>query len=208
MNSHVRHQNPNVPPHCVRCGTPFGNFATCEDAHVCEDCMDRVRQGKDATTRAAKEALIRKKRAASMQTGTLCTELTEWSPQKVSADAVKHRLELLSPLGVDCVASALELEREIGASDPLEAMLAHQMAAVHTAAMQAFDKAFFRDEPEARAKLLNVAARLLDTYQRGLLTLHRLRSDGVQNIHVHHVHVADGGQAIVGAVRGVGGETK
>lgn len=208
MKSQIRDRRPHVLPRCARCGTTSGKLTMCEDAHACEDCMDRVRQGKDETTRVAKNTLIRKQGAAPTQTGTVSAGLTEYSAEKVSADAVAHRLQLLTPLGVDCVASALELEEGIGAKDPLESMLAHQMATVHTAAMQVFDKAFFQNEPEARARLLNVAARLLDTYQRGLLAIHRLRSGGVQNIHVHHVHVADGGQAIVGAVRGVGGDAK
>jgi hypothetical protein len=46
--------------------------------------------------------------------------------------------------------------------------------------------------------LLNLACRMMETYQRGLLTLQRLRSRGERNVVVQLVTVADGGQAIIG----------
>ena len=197
-----------APPRCVKCGTTGEKLMRCEDAPICDPCLDTICHGKDETTHAAKQALFPKRKATYAPDGTLVPSVPALGMAQVVADATAHRLSLLTPLGVDCVASAMEAEQAIGPRDSLEGMLAHQMAAVHTAAMQALDKAFFRDEPEARAKLLNAAARLLETYQRGLLTLHRIRSDGVQNIHVHHVHVGEGGQAIVGSVHGPGGSAK
>jgi hypothetical protein len=50
-------------------------------------------------------------------------------------------------------------------------------------------------------RMANTAARLMDAYQRGLLTLDRLRNGGRQMVTVQHVNVAAGGQAVVaGAV--------
>jgi hypothetical protein len=40
----------------------------------------------------------------------------------------------------------------------------------------------------------------MTAYQQGLLTLRKLRLGGYQRISVQHVHVSDGGQAIVGDV--------
>jgi hypothetical protein len=52
------------------------------------------------------------------------------------------------------------------------------------------------------------AARLMDSYQRGLLTLDRLRNGGRQVVTVQHVKVEGGGQAIVaGEVRAGGKRT-
>ena len=49
-------------------------------------------------------------------------------------------------------------------------------------------------------KRLNTAARCMTAYQQGLLTLRKLRVGGHQRISVQHVHVSEGGQAIVGDV--------
>jgi hypothetical protein len=46
-------------------------------------------------------------------------------------------------------------------------------------------------------RLMNASARMMDTYQRGLLTLERIRSGGRQTVVVQHVNVADGGQAMI-----------
>ena len=88
-------------------------------------------------------------------------------------------------------------------------MLVHQLAAAHRMAMKftadAQDeligyKNFGHRTPHRSieaARMANVAARLLDTYQRGLLTLDKLRNGGRQMVTVQHVTVADGGKAIV-----------
>ena len=53
--------------------------------------------------------------------------------------------------------------------------------------------------------------RLAAAYQSGLLALQRVRSGGKQVVTVQHVHVADGGQAVVAAKlggKGTGGEIR
>ena len=47
------------------------------------------------------------------------------------------------------------------------------------------------------ARLANTSARLMKTYQRSILTLARFRNGGRQTVTVKHVHVNQGGQAIV-----------
>ena len=47
----------------------------------------------------------------------------------------------------------------------------------------------------------------METFQRGLLTLQRLRTNGEQRIIIQHVTVANGGQAVIGDVK-VGGTKK
>lgn len=53
---------------------------------------------------------------------------------------------------------------------------------------------------EQAVKVVNAAARLMDTYQRGLATLAKIRKGGRQKVTVEHVRVNAGGQAIVGNV--------
>ena len=55
------------------------------------------------------------------------------------------------------------------------------------------------------ARLINASARMFDSFQRGALTLHRLRNSGRQTMVVQHVHISDGGQAVVaGQMKGRG----
>jgi hypothetical protein len=95
---------------------------------------------------------------------------------------------------------ALDAANTIQAENSLERMLVHQLAVAHKTALEVLDKAFFLNDPLERARLTNLSARLMDTFQRGLLTLQRLRTGGDQTIVVRQVTVTEGGQAIVGNV--------
>jgi hypothetical protein len=120
-------------------------------------------------------------------------------PDWVELYASRERIELLSKaqafnLGADAADS-------IKAQDSTEKMLAHQMAAAHRAALDLLGKSAEQRNTVEQARLANTAARLMDTYQRAMLTLKRYRSDGRQIVTVQHVKVADGGQAVItGAV--------
>ena len=64
-------------------------------------------------------------------------------------------------------------------------------------------------QPREMARLTNAAARLIDAYQSGCLTLQKLKTKGTQRVVVQHqqVHVGDGGQAVVaGRIEGGGAE--
>ena len=50
-------------------------------------------------------------------------------------------------------------------------------------------------------KYVNAAARLMDTYREGMVAIHRVKAGGRQTVTVQHVHVSDGGRAVIGAVR-------
>ena len=84
-------------------------------------------------------------------------------------------------------------------------MLAHQLAAAHKAALDLLAKSAAQHDTVERARLANTAARLMSTFQQGLLTLQRLRSGGQQLVTVQHVHISDGGQAALINVQ-TGGE--
>jgi hypothetical protein len=127
-------------------------------------------------------------------------------PNVAALEASAHRLELLDRMGLDCAAMALDAADSIRAENSLERMLAHQLAAAHKAALQQIDKATFAADTGDKLRLLNAAARMMGTFQNGLLTLHRIRSNGDQRITIQHVTVADGGQAVIGAVNRGGGD--
>ncbi len=122
------------------------------------------------------------------------------APDAVALDASAHRLELLDRLGTDCAAMALDAADSIQAENTMERMLAHQLAVAYMAALQMINKAVLHRDTVESARLINAAGRMMNTYQQGLLTLQRLRSNGEQHITVKHVTVVKGGQAIVGTV--------
>ena len=56
-------------------------------------------------------------------------------------------------------------------------------------------------DPALAIKRLHVSARMMAMAQQGVTTLQRMKAGGVQSIVVQHVHVAAGGQAVVGNLR-------
>jgi hypothetical protein len=86
--------------------------------------------------------------------------------------------------------------------DEIEAALAVQMAATHTAAMAVLAKLDVAFATERRvAAFGSAAARLMRAYATQVEVLRRLRSGGQQFVRVEHVHVSDGGQAVIGNVK-------
>jgi hypothetical protein len=81
----------------------------------------------------------------------------------------------------------------------LEGMLAAQLIACHSAAMECNRRAMNSQLP-ARDYHLNQANKLSRTYATILESLNKHRGKGQQKVTVEHVHVHQGGQAIVGHV--------
>jgi hypothetical protein len=97
--------------------------------------------------------------------------------------------------------SSLEAMAGIAPKDETEGMLAAQMVACHHAAMECFRRAMMSDVSfESRKLNLNFASKLTRTYALHLETLDKHRGKGQQKVTVEHVHVHQGGQAIVGTV--------
>lgn len=126
------------------------------------------------------------------------------APGVAALDASAHRLQLLAHPGLDCTALALDASDSIKAENSLEKMLAHQLAVAHKAAMEITAKATFEPDSIEKARLLKLAVRMMEVFQRGLLVVQRLRTNGDQRITVQYINVADGGQAVVGDMK-VGG---
>jgi hypothetical protein len=89
----------------------------------------------------------------------------------------------------------------IGPTDELEGMLAAQLLASHNAAMECYRRAMIPEQTfDGRRENLAQANKLSRTYGLLLDSLNRHRGKGQQKVTVEHVHVHQGGQAIVGAV--------
>jgi hypothetical protein len=141
---------------------------------------------------------------------------TVTNPDYVTVDASRDRLELAQRGGV--LELALDAADTVDAKNSLEKMLVHQMSVLHrqimklTARMDDLELQFPRQESskernEQICRLASTVARLTASYQSGFLALQRVRSGGRQVVTVQHVHVGEGGQAVVagkiGSRRGV-----
>lgn len=93
---------------------------------------------------------------------------------------------------------------EIAPRDALETMLATQMTATHLAAirhLEMLSRVETIPQLEAQERAAN---KLLRTFTSQMEALRKYRSDGRQKVDVRHVHVSEGGQAIIGAVEAQG----
>jgi hypothetical protein len=93
--------------------------------------------------------------------------------------------------------------RAFAVADEIEGMLAAQAMAAHHAAMECSRRAMVPDQPfEAAQGLRKAAANASRTFVELLSALDRKRGKGGQQVvRVEHVHIHQGGQAIVGNVR-------
>jgi hypothetical protein len=86
--------------------------------------------------------------------------------------------------------------------DEIEGALAVQMDCTHTAAMAILAKLDIAFATERRiAAFGSAAARLMRAYAMQVEVLRRLRHGEHQVVRVEHVHVNDGGQAVIGNVK-------
>jgi hypothetical protein len=104
--------------------------------------------------------------------------------------------------------AALAAMVSVGPRDELEGMLAAQMVATHSAAMECYRRAMISEQTlEGRSENLKHAAKLSRVYADQIEALARYRGKGQQTVRVEHVTVNAGGQAIVGNVTGGTGAT-
>jgi hypothetical protein len=109
------------------------------------------------------------------------------------------------------------LAEKVEARNPLEQTLCHQLTVAHTLALRLAEKAgaqldlvtnrsapVVRQEAMAEAiRLTAVVARMMETFQRGVLALERLQKGGQQVVVVQHVNVSGDAKAVVaGSVEG------
>ena len=136
--------------------------------------------------------------------------------ERLELEAAQDRFDLAE--GAGCLALAIDTAEAVGVESCLDKMLAHQLACAHQLAMKLAGRAAthvnnaahdgfgpkrrsYHSDEAVRAAV--ASARMMDAFQKGLLTLHRIRSGGNQNIVVTHLTATQGGQVLVaGKVRG------
>ncbi len=89
--------------------------------------------------------------------------------------------------------------------DEFEGQLIAQLVVLHEHAMEWLGKAMRTDRVDFSNVYLNGASKLLTRHHETLEALLKYRRKGEQRVHVEHVHVHGGGQAIVGNVTTGGG---
>lgn len=130
------------------------------------------------------------------------------SPTVTALEASAHRTDLLTMVGNDVAAMALDAADTIQAGNSVEKMLAHQMAAIHNAAMRMLHRANLTDDPALAVKTMNAAMKGFATFLGGINALRQMRGNQQQHIVVQHVNVSAGGQAVVGSVNTRGGQSE
>jgi hypothetical protein len=96
----------------------------------------------------------------------------------------------------------LAVVKGVEPKDQVEAMLAAQMAAVHNATMSFARRLAHVENINQQDSAERAFNRLARTFAAQVESLKRYRTGGEQKVTVQHVTVNDGGQAIVGNVKG------
>ena len=97
--------------------------------------------------------------------------------------------------------AAVDLLNSLKPDSGAEMMLAEQMVGIHLAAIECLRRAMMQTiSPDRRDAELSHAQRLTGVYARQLAALDKHRGKSEQKVTVEHVHVAAGGQAIVGNI--------
>lgn len=105
--------------------------------------------------------------------------------------------------------NALSILDGIQPQDEIEGMLAVQMIGVHNMAMITLARAILSNQTiEGKQANVNQSTKMLRTYIAQMEAIKKYRTGGQQKMVVEHVHVNEGGQAIVGTVNQGGGGNK
>jgi hypothetical protein len=110
-----------------------------------------------------------------------------------------------NPPSEEDINRALAAVTGVGARDEVEGMLATQMVATHCAAITLLRRLKATETIPQQDSAGNLVTKLLRTYTAQVEALNRYRGKGQQKVTVEHVHVHQGGQAIVGTVTQGGG---
>lgn len=126
------------------------------------------------------------------------------------ADGLLTQLAHVSRTGKDLTTRELNIMvatvHAIEPRDPVEALLAAQMAAVHQATMVAARRLNHVDMIDQQDSASNMLNKLARTFTTQIEALKRYRSTGEQNVRVTHQHVSvTANQAVVGVNQGGGG---
>ena len=104
---------------------------------------------------------------------------------------------------------ALPLLAAIAPRDELEGMLAIQMVSIHTMSMEMMRRSMLSSQPfNGVDSGVNRVAKLTRTFIAQIEALNKHRGKGQQKMTIEHVHINEGGQAVIGHVAGGGDEKK
>ena len=116
------------------------------------------------------------------------------------------KIEILLPKYYN---ASLAILQGISPEDEIEGMLAVQMIGVHNLAMETLKRAMISDQTfEGKEANVNQASKALRIFVSQMEALKKYRTGGQQKMIVEHVHVNDGGQAVIGDVSRGGGDDK
>ena len=123
------------------------------------------------------------------------------APDAAALDASANRLELVTMVGTNVAAMAVDAAQTVGASNSIEKMYCHQLAVLHNTSMQMMSKAALETDPVTSMKMMNIGIRAAEVFQRGSVNIRKLRGASQQVMRIEHIHIAPGAQAIVGPVQ-------
>ncbi len=129
--------------------------------------------------------------------GTVSPEFASRTAADV-CDIVRDRGEQMP--APDKINAGIAAVAGIEPQNEYEAMLAVQMVGTHSVAMDMLSRAKQASTTDAVERYGTLATKMLRTYTAQLEALSKLRRGGAQKVTVEHVHVYEGGQAIVGNV--------
>src|SRR6185436_19260433 len=123
----------------------------------------------------------------------------------VNASLLQLQAAARSPFGTISethINAALAMIEAAAPKDEIEGALAVQMACTHTAAMAILAKLDTGFGTERRIAVFgSAAARLMKAYAMQMEVLRRLRNGGHQFVRVEHMHVNEGGEAVIANVK-------
>lgn len=129
--------------------------------------------------------------------GTVSEEFARRAAADIG-DIVRNRGEKLP--APDKMNAGIAAVAGIEPQNEYEAMLSVQMVGTHSVAMDMLSRAKQADGTDHLERFGTLAVKLLRTYTTQIEALAKLRRGGEQKVRVEHVHVYQGGQAIVGNV--------
>jgi hypothetical protein len=181
----------------------------------CEDFLHRspletvfplfASSSSDRTPTASRRARLLWSKTSKRWEARLNDALGTVSPDFVRSSLLQIQSAARSPYGTVselAINAALAMVEAAAPTDEIEGALAIQMACTHAAAMSVLGKMDSGFGTERRiAAFGSTAARLMRTFTMQVEVLRRLRHGGHQYVRVDHVHVNDGGQALIGNVK-------
>ncbi len=174
---------------------PYAKLAECSngEVRVTHDTYDDYRVSDAMVCRAF----------GTIEHGYAASLINDAAAASASQDAIATR-------GDDIVNKAVLAAASLNAQSPAEGMLIAQMVAVHNTAMSALTRYHAAKTIPVADSYSNQANKLLRTFAAQMETLKRFRQKASQTVRVDHVHVNEGGQAIVGNVQqgGAGDQQK